>query len=546
MSKSIGLEAPDFATTAAEILNDPVRFVNFVWPDITLYDKQADILYSLRDNEVTVVPAGNDLGKDFVAGLAALWFFCSRTPCRVITTSSGQSQLKSVLWGEIRRFVATAKAPLPIMPNDLMLRYIQPDGSLEPRSYLKGLCTSEEENLQGHHLEWGKRPGVTTREELEAFYGHGLPGSVQLPRTLCIFDEASGIETKFYEAVDTWAHRKLIIGNPLPCTNFFFNFTERGDVFNEDDRNYHFKVIHISGEDSPNVRAAKVREARGKPPLSEDLIPGVLNYKEYKRRRKIWDPQKQCIGIDGRFYKGSEVMMFPPDWLDLAEEYARKLDHDRTPRRAKYMGVDTGEGGDNTVWTIIDELGIIEQISIKTPDTSAIKGTTITLMKEHGIKPENVLFDLGGGGKEHADYLRKDGYKVRTVAFGGAATDPGQYKRMRTSTQKEEGAEQRYTYVNRRVEMYDMLRKLLNPDMGPGFSIPHRLTELRRQLSPLPLQYDERDRMWLPPKDKKNKDSTQVTLKEILGCSPDEADSLVLAVFGKESKQFRSKVTVMK
>lgn len=41
---------------------DPIAFVRLVWPKIKLYDKQREILYSVRDNDETVVPAGNMLG----------------------------------------------------------------------------------------------------------------------------------------------------------------------------------------------------------------------------------------------------------------------------------------------------------------------------------------------------------------------------------------------------------------------------------------------------------------------------------------------------
>lgn len=38
---------------------DPVRFLNFGWPKVRIYDRQRDILYSVRDNDETVVVAGN-------------------------------------------------------------------------------------------------------------------------------------------------------------------------------------------------------------------------------------------------------------------------------------------------------------------------------------------------------------------------------------------------------------------------------------------------------------------------------------------------------
>jgi hypothetical protein len=72
----------------------------------------------------------------------------------------------------------------------------------------------------------------------------------------------------------------------------------------------------------------------------------------------------------------------------------------------------------------------------------------------------------------------------------------------------------------------------LNPD---GFAIPEHLLELRHQLAVIPKLYDEEGKLYLPPKDRKFGDQPNLnkkTLVELMGRSPDEADSLVLAVHG--------------
>lgn len=494
------------------LLEDPILFQKLCWPDITLYDKQREILHSVRDNDETIVPAGNALGKDFVSALCALWFFCSRSPCRVVTSSVDQPQLKGVLWGEIRRFVQTSRYPLPIQMNDLMIRQIQPDGTPEPRSYLIGRVTAKGEGLLGHHIEQ-RADG--------------------LPRTLALFDECSGIENGCWEVVDTWAHRKLAIGNPYPCTNFFFRGVKDGDVPSDDGRRYYRKIVRIRAVDSPNIRLAERQIAMGREPTLEVVVPGVADYPTYLKRRKLWDEMRQSIGLDAEFYEGAEVRLYPPQWLDRAARVAEALPNRRGRSGRRTMGVDAAEGGDSSVWTVCDRLGVLHQLSLKTKDTATIQGRTLALMKEWDVRPEDVLFDRGGGGKQHADYLRRKGYEVRTVGFGEAATDPKIVRRMRTSRERMDDAETRYVYKNRRAEMYGLLRLLLDPDSEDRpFGIPDELDELRRQLAPMPLMYDDEGRLMLPPKDKKSRDSNVETIREMLGRSPDEADSLVLAVFG--------------
>ena len=502
---------------AARILEDPLAFQRLCWPNITLYDKQVEILYSVRDNDETFVPAGNKLGKDFISALCALWFFCSRSPCRVVTTSVDQPQLKGVLWGEIRRFIQTSQYPLPIEVNDMLLRQ-KIGGRIKPRSYLIGRVAAKGEGLLGHHLE-RKADG--------------------LPRTLAIFDESSGIDDEAKEACDTWAHRTLVIGNPYPCSNFFFRGVESGILHSEDGNKIYRNVIRIRGEDSPNVRLALEQKKRGLEPTGERILDGVLDWEEYSKRRETWDSVRQTIGLDAEFPKDASVLLYPPTWLRRAAEIARRL-HDKRSSELRVMGIDPAEGGDSTVWTIVDEWGILDQREMKTGDTSHIPGITIALMKEWNIPPRNVYFDRGGGGKQHADYLRMRGYRVNTVGFGESASKPVEAKFQKTLQERRDAYESGYAYKNRRAEMYGLLRDLLDPNHNErGWGIPDDLLELHRQLSLVPLRYDGEGRLYLPPKRDPAKRQTQ-TIEDIIGHSPDEADSTVLAVFGLHDRMKKS------
>lgn len=506
------------------ILTDPFLFASTYWPDLVFYDKQAEIIQSVADDDMTVVPAGNMLGKDFVAGFIITWFFCSRWPCRIITTSAKDDHLR-VLWGELKRFIHTAKYPLarsdggPLIVNH---REIRRDG-INPEdtdlSYIRGAVASTDSiaSMQGHHI---------------ANRGDGIP------RTLFVSDESSSVPDEYWTMARTWAKRALIIGNPWPCSNFFYKSVRGdpatndrgGDIYNEDGRCYR-KVIRIRAEDSPNVRLGLLEKEKGRKPSNRVIIEGVKDYDEYAKNRATWDPIQQCVSLDGDFYEGAEVKFFPVVWLNRAAS----LNFSKRRRRRRYMGVDTGEGGDDTVWTIIDEVGILFQEAMKTPDTSIIPNRTVALMKQYGIKAADVLFDRGGGGYEHVCELRNRGYKVRSIDFGGAASSPFIERRMKQVGEREEEVEIKYVYKNRRAEMYGLLRQLIHPELNPkGFHIPARYAELRRQLQPLPWQFDEEGRIWLPPKNKKDPNSKIITLKELLGCSPDEADSTVLAVYARE------------
>lgn len=494
---------------------DWLKLKDILWPDVYFYDKQKEIIESVQNNDETIVPAGNMLGKDFVAGFIALAMFLTRTPCRIVTTSAKDDHLR-VLWGEINRYIETSKYPLkveqggPLLVNHQDIRRVI-NGNKCPLSYIIAMVAAPGSiaAMQGHHI-------ARTSDGIK--------------RTLFISDESSSVPDDYYKMASTWANSILIIGNTWECTNFFRRGVDAGDLPTPDGKRYYRKIIRITAEDSPNVRFALAQKAHGIEPTDEIIVPGVKSWGEYQKNRLVWDPIQQTVCLDARFYEGAELRLFPRDWLNRAIRIAKG----RSPvgrGESLALGIDTAEGGDKSAWAVVGETGLIHLLSMKTPDTSVIPATTIGLMNEYGIPAENVMFDAGGGGKEHADLLRSKGFKVRLVAFGDPPVTVNKFKRMRLVAERKEEYEERQIYKNRRAEMYGMLRQKLKPENGHEFGIPGEYKELIDQLTPIPLQYDGEGKMVLPPKHKKDPTSKIVTLAELIGHSPDEADALVIANF---------------
>jgi hypothetical protein len=594
---------------------DPMKLKDVLWPDVRFYRRQREIIYSVWDNDETHVVAGNKLGKDYVSAFIALAFFLTRgnMPCRVVTTSVDATQLEGVLWGEIRRFIQSSRYPLshldggPLVINHLHLRKVYTNGplkgELDPISYMIGRVAAKGEGMLGHHA---------SMDDV------GADGAI--PLTLFLADEASGVDDQNWKVTDSWAARKLSIGNPYPCTNFFFRAVEGGvdpdsgehdkggDVPRpkEDPRGgFYRRVIQISAEDSPNVEYAKAEVAARRLPSMTNVIPGVLSYGEYLKRHATWDEVRKTIGLWGRFWKGANLLLYPPNWLDRAALLEELLAASGVRRIAEGMGVDPAEGGDKSSWSVVDRYGLIFQTSMKTPNTTLIRTTTMALMREYDLQPEQVCFD-NAMGKEHADTLDTDfGLPVRTVAFGGQIRDDP--KHGTTSMKRRLGLlEERYQYKNTRALMYHRLRLLMDPSRaatalarkrlkdrtgdttmldqadairallrgteglpgglsGPdneamtkelaeaerdpinGFAIPAEYGELRRQMSLIPFTLDADGRIFIIPKDKPNSqiDYKGPTVKKLLGCSPDELDSLVLAVHAMVDKPKRVEAGAM-
>jgi hypothetical protein len=299
----------------------------------------------------------------------------------------------------------------------------------------------------------------------------------------------------------------------------------------ESGQRYFRRVFKIRAEDSPSVRYALREIAAGLRPSGKEVVPGVLSYREYRKRRATWDKVRQCIGLDAEFYEGSELLLFPPEWLNragtLADQYARE----GRVRKALAVGIDPAEGGDKTAMVAIDMLGVIEVVSKQTPNTNVIPGDALAFANKHGLTNwANLVFDRGGGGKIHADRLRSMGYgAVRTIAFGEAVVKEVDDTRNGRADRKET-RESAYEFKNRRAQMFGELSEALDPEgLEATFSIPAKYENLRNELSPFPKLYDPEGRLILPPKNKTDPDSSIVTLTELIGHSPDEADALALA-----------------
>lgn len=177
-------------------------------PGVRFYDKQWEMVYSVWDNDETIVVAGNMLGKDFGAGFIAPAYFLHPLETRIITTSVKDDHLR-VLWGEIMRFINTAQYPLTLDkggPFHCLHRDIYKvnplTGELCDISYLRGMVSLKGEGLTGHHAA----------------------------RTMIIGDECSGLDDQVFDQVRTWAKKEFYFGNPNPTENMWRQAIKGGDI----------------------------------------------------------------------------------------------------------------------------------------------------------------------------------------------------------------------------------------------------------------------------------------------------------------------------
>src|ERR1035437_1600523 len=94
------------------VMRDPVLFANHVL-SVSLWEREAEILQSIKDHRRTAVKACHGVGKTFTLAIATLWWLARYREGIVLTTSPTQRQVRTQLWSEIHRAVERARVPYP-------------------------------------------------------------------------------------------------------------------------------------------------------------------------------------------------------------------------------------------------------------------------------------------------------------------------------------------------------------------------------------------------------------------------------------------------
>jgi hypothetical protein len=188
----------------------PVLWIEEVFGE-KLWDKEREIVNSVRDNIRTTVKSCHGSGKSFDSARIALWFLYCFPNSKVITTAPTFRQVQDILWREIRTAHAKSRIPLSGKP-------LQTSLELGEEWFALGLSTDDPDRFQGYHADY----------------------------ILLICDEAAGIKEDIYEAstgiVSSQHAKELYIGNPTNISGTFYNsFKMPG-----------YNKIHISAFDTPN------------------------------------------------------------------------------------------------------------------------------------------------------------------------------------------------------------------------------------------------------------------------------------------------------
>lgn len=174
--------------------------------------------------------------------------------------------------------------------------------------------------------------------------------------------------------------------------------------------------------------------------------------------------------------------------------------------KQRVMGIDfAAQGNDQCVATVLDRLSnqhwqVTDRTAWDEPDTTVSIGKIVTLIGTH--KPQVTVLDIGGMGKPVFDRLIE--LKQNIIAYDGGTTA---------------GVDQEH-YGNLRAQSYFTLRDWFDS----GFlCIDARDKEIIKQLEKIKMKYRSNGVRYIQAK---------VDMKKEMGYSPDDADSLNMAVWG--------------
>ncbi len=470
----------------------PVEWVEPTF-GVTLWEKQRQVIESVRDHRTTAARSCHGIGKSFLAAAAVWWFVSTHPRAIVLTTATTARQVRGILWKEVHALARRAAARG--MP-------------------LGGHLTDTRVAFDADWWAWGFTINDYDESAFQGFHA---------PYVLVVVDEAAGVAPKVFEGLDaamSGGHaRMLMIGNPTDGAGDF------GQAFKLESVS---KII-VSAFDTPNftafgitiedIRAPKLADGRH---AWEAKVTGPLPYPSLIGPAWVRDKwEKWCGGrvggendprwqarVMGQFPENADTSLVPLGWIEQAHERWDDL-HERMawPARSS-LGVDVARMGEDE-GKIADfrlDAGVKSIVTMPKQDTMATTGAILARasdLNDEDVTVEMIRVDADGLGAGVYDRLVEIApqAEVHEVRNGRAAID-------------------KTRFLNSRAEMFWNLRELLDPKGEKPIALPPD-EQLTKQLTMLQWKLTSRGLIQLESKEE---------FKKRVGRSPDDGDAVAYSI----------------
>lgn len=368
---------------------------NFQGPRKWQKDVLDTVTKHIRDNQGRVdfevlrcaVASGRGIGKSALVSWLVGWMLDTRIGSTTIVSANSESQLRSVTWAEITKWVSMS----------LNSHWYEISATrITPAKWLTDLV---ERDLKKGTRYWICEGRLWSEENPDAYAGlHNFDG------VLLIFDEGSGIPAPIWSVADgfftenTPNRFRFAFSNPRRNSGTFY------ECFNAKRKYW----------DTRNIDARTV-EGTDKAVYQQIIDEyGPESYEAY-------------VEVYGEFPNESEDQFIPSPWVN--EAMARALHNDMNDE--VMMGVDPARhGADSTVIAIRRGRDLLELLSYQGDDAVDVEAHIVAAMAQY--KPIIVNIDADGVGGPIYDHLHRRGFKqVRPIYSGRTSIKPAVYANKR-------------------------------------------------------------------------------------------------------------------
>jgi hypothetical protein len=478
------------------------------------------------------VKGNTGCGKSFAIGLCAVLFYTIWPDAIVVLTRDSYETAAKLTFGEVARWWQAAA----YRPHDSELQAAAIIDVTNRQHTIRVASPKSNEGFAGSHSE----------------------------HVLFVFDEASAavLEDR-YPLADTQATKFLACANPRTVAGHFRKAydcdtpDENQSILRADG---YERLITIGGDDCLNVRARRLSKPVAPQPgitiagrtyrhgetISHEhfaqvgpIIPGQTCWDQLLGLRAKPDRAWVAVMADGRFpSENLESALIRRAWLRPHRErhnhWQRLMERVRTlceARRTRWQerlnrllpiqsyGLDVGGSteGDPSVLTAGGERGVRAQWSASLADAEQLADWVVATCRDAGADCTTGAYplavDCDGIGWGVAGILRRRG--VRVIEFRGNDSPKTDPKR----------------YANRRAEAYGEVARRVDPrDAAKGlpWALPDDELLVQELTAPERLVHRDGLKVGITPKRRgPGQESTARTVQDIIGRSPDRADSLV-------------------
>ncbi len=398
-------------------MDNPTEWVKHHLEPAIRWDKQKEIIESVRDHKNTYVKSCHGIGKTFTAKDVVMWFLYTHPNCKIITTAPSWPQVEKLLWSEINNCHKKAKANLG------------------------GKCLTTEIKIDEDWFALGLSPRIDNDDEAKRFTGF------HASYILIVFDEAPDVSAKLWKIKETLMTgdnvRFLGIGNPV---------SEHGDFY-DGFTNPLVNSISMNIFDSPNFKENDINCLDDLIKISEEVraITDINKYKDYWKRFKNPYPKLTIVrwaverliewGKDSPIFVSRVLGDFPKTTTDTIislHDLNKNVENEVSGKTKKILSVDVARfGSDDTVMFGFEHHNQIYkdkwngQDTVKTANRIKNKikeGYTVVVIDDTGV---------GGGVTDQVkafvdESVRYKEVEVIAVCFGSGAEDDDMYKGITT------------------------------------------------------------------------------------------------------------------